>query len=196
MTGNDLAIGNTADGSRAVAAQSDGPYDSATLGVADGATGTLSLDDASFTTTGTFTGGVEGKAVVDLHSGSTLATGGAVLGTATLTLDGGSSWVNGGAMTYRAINPAMSEPGPRIAIVGGATVFTDGVLATGIPNPYMGSDGIHLSIEGTGSAWWNSGPLPLYGHSTLSLTDGATARDAGVVVGYQGQSTRIVVDGP
>jgi len=44
LSGSDLLIGNTADGSRTVDADTDGPYDSATLGVSQGVTGTLTLD--------------------------------------------------------------------------------------------------------------------------------------------------------
>jgi len=66
LTGTDLAIGNTANGSRAVTSEADVPYNSATLGVASGMTGGLTLDDALFTTTGPFNAGVAGAAVVEL----------------------------------------------------------------------------------------------------------------------------------
>jgi hypothetical protein len=92
LSGNDLVIGNTADGSRTVDADTDGPYDSATLGVTSRVTGTLTLDDASFTTTGTFTAGVDGAAIVQAGNGSTLTTGDAALGsTSSITLGTRSS---------------------------------------------------------------------------------------------------------
>ncbi|HEX5068410.1 MAG TPA: hypothetical protein VFY49_19975, partial [Myxococcota bacterium] len=85
LTGNDLVIGGTADGSRTVTEDTDGPYDSVNLGFDQGVTGTLSLDGATFTTTGTFVAGVgdtvippngplpiPGNAVVNLSNGSRL----------------------------------------------------------------------------------------------------------------------------
>ena len=76
LSGNDLLIGNTADGSRTVDADTDGPYDSVTLGISEGVTGTLLLDNgSSFATTGGLAAGIEGDAILTLTNGCSTQPG-------------------------------------------------------------------------------------------------------------------------
>jgi hypothetical protein len=206
LSGNNLAIGYTADGSRTVTSQTDGPYDSVNLGFNAGVTGTLSLNGATFATTGTFTGGVgdtnipntrpipvPGGAVVDLSNGSRLETGNASLAEATITLEGGSSWINAGAINYGAVPWYFySLPGPSISLSGGSSISTHGVLAS---FPTL-APGIHVSIDGSGTSWWNEGQLQLNGRSEFSLSNGATAHDNGVsIFGGDHSGQRVRVDG-
>ena len=185
LSGNDLVIGNSADGTRTDTTDSDGPYDSATLGVTSGVTGTLMLDDASFTTTGLFTAGNAGAAVVELHNGSTLTTGGVALNGATVTLGGGSSWINAGAMNQTVVVPATR---PSLVITDGSSVSTNGFDAG-----Y--TRGIDVTIDGPGASWSNDGQLQLRDSWTFSVLDRATARDNGVVLRGYSPDSLVLVDG-
>ena len=194
LSGNDLVIGNTADGSRTVDADTDGPYDSVTLGLNEDVTGTLILDNASsFTTGGTFVAGGEGAAIVQASNGSTLVTRDVELGTASITLDGDSSWISLGAMTYSGLFPDPGYyDGPNIVVTNGASAFANGILAS---ESNTGADGLDLRVDGIGASWWNDGALHLSGSSLFSVLNGATAHDKGVFVEGRG-ATRLIVDGP
>jgi len=194
LSGNDLVIGNTADGSRTVTADTDGPYDSVTLGATAEVTATLSLDGSTFTTE-TFTSGVLQTyapvyTIVQLSNESTLATGEALIGQSTITLEGGSSWINDGPITYLSSGTTFPEA-TTIAIADGASVTTRGLLAFG-----ASGDGIELSVDGAGSSWWNDGALQMYGRrSSFSVLNGAAARDNGVSFYTSPSGGRAVVDG-
>lgn len=193
-SGNDLLIGNTADGSRTVDADIDGPHDSVVLGFAQGAKGELRLENsATFSTTGRLTAGVDGSAALAIFTGSMLATGETLLGSAAITLDGGSSWINGGSLaTVPCPLGHCLTRFSTIVVKDGASVSTAGVPQVGYPGY---SSGIGITVDGQGSSWWNDGVLELDGSSSMSVLNGATARDNDVFVDANGFYARAIVDG-
>ena len=197
-----LTIGADAFGQRTLVGEADGPYPTANLGALTGGHGELVLSDgAAFTATGQLTIGGQGGAVLGVSSGSQLLTGSARLldsdlFPSTYLVDPIEAHITGSDSTW--INAGLLQVGEfgvyapvSLKVSSGGHLQTNGVLATGADVELARTD---ILVSGTDTSWANTGGLALTdAHFTVS--DGATATDAGVGLSGLSSGARAIVQG-
>ncbi|WP_176082997.1 autotransporter-associated beta strand repeat-containing protein [Martelella sp. HB161492] len=182
LGGNVAGTGTSGDGTLSVLDGAIMSATNATVGSAEGSTGTVNVDGAGsqWALRGTLSVGASGTGEVDISNGGAVTADSAVIGDST-TGDGSIQLTDSDSSltTTNAITVANAGTG-SVSVSDGATLSTNGAVI----GASEGADG-SVTVSGDGASWANSSTLVVGQSGTGSLTveNGATATNTTTTIG-------------